>query len=210
MKIILLGAPGAGKGTISEVISEKVGIPTISTGDIIRAALKNKTELGLRAKEYVDKGALVPDEIVIDIIKERLAQSDCQNGFVLDGFPRTIVQAQTLEDMGVEIDKVLSIELPDETIKERVVGRRVCKGCGATYHVDYKPPKTQGICDRCAGEVAARADDSLETVTQRLVIFHEHTEPLKAFYKRLGRLIILDASAGTKSILPLVLRELEA
>lgn len=210
MRIILLGAPGAGKGTVSEVISEKIGMPTISTGDIIRAALKNGTPLGLRAKEYVVKGELVPDAIVIDIIRERLAASDCANGYVLDGFPRTIVQAQELEDMGIHIDKVINLEVPDEMIEERLAGRRVCKGCGTTYHVDYKPPRAEGVCDKCGGVVEARADDALETVKKRLKVYHDQTEPLKEFYGKLGRLVMIDGRDGTKAALPLILKELEA
>ncbi len=191
MKLILLGAPGAGKGTQAEKIVEKYGIPAVSTGNIIRAALKAGTEMGLKAKSFMDAGQLVPDDVVIGIIKDRLQEKDCENGFILDGFPRTIPQAQALEDMGVDIDKVLDIEVPDEKITARMSGRRVCSKCANSYHLLYKKPKTEGVCDACGGELIQRKDDAAETVQARLKEYHEMTEPLKDFYKKLGKLVIV-------------------
>ena len=188
MNLILLGAPGAGKGTQAEIICEKLSIPTISTGNIIRAALKNGTEMGLKAKSYMDAGKLVPDEIVIGIIKERLGEDDCKNGFILDGFPRTIPQAKAIDEMGINIDCVLSIEVPDEKIVARMSGRRVCASCGASYHIEYKKPEKDGICDICKGELTIRKDDAPETVLDRLHVYHEQTEPLKEYYAKTGKL----------------------
>lgn len=192
MKLILLGAPGAGKGTQAEKICEKLSIPAISTGNIIREALKNGTEMGLKAKSFIDAGQLVPDEVVIGIIKDRLAQNDCANGFILDGFPRTIPQAEALDEMGVEIDKVIDIEVPDEKITERMSGRRVCKECGASYHLVYKKPKKEGVCNLCSGELVQRKDDHPDTVLDRLKVYHEQTEPLKDFYAKKGKLRIVE------------------
>ena len=191
MKLILLGAPGAGKGTQAEIISEKYNIPTISTGNIIRAALKNGTEMGLKAKAFIDAGNLVPDEVVIGIIKERLSESDCQNGYILDGFPRTVVQAQALDDMGIEMDAVISIEVADEAIIARMGGRRVCPVCSATYHVDFKPSKDGEHCDNDGAVLTLRRDDSPEVVADRLRIYHEQTEPLKDYYASKGRMKIV-------------------
>ena len=188
MKLILLGAPGAGKGTQAEKICEKLNIPAISTGNIIRAALKNGTEMGLKAKSYMDAGQLVPDEVVIGIIKDRLKDDDCKNGFILDGFPRTIPQAQALVDMGIDIDKVIDIEVPDEKITARMSGRRVCSKCANSYHILYKKPLVEGVCDACGGELVQRKDDAPETVKARLAEYHEMTEPLKDFYQELGML----------------------
>ena len=188
MNLILLGAPGAGKGTQAEIICEKAGIPAISTGNIIRAALKNGTEMGLKAKSYMDAGKLVPDDVVIGIIKERLAEDDCQNGFILDGFPRTIPQAEALDAMGVNIDCVLSIEVPDEKIVTRMSGRRVCAACGASYHIEYKKPEVEGVCNLCGGALSIRKDDEPETVLDRLHVYHEQTEPLKGYYEKTGKL----------------------
>ena len=188
MNLILLGAPGAGKGTLAAVISEKYGIPTVSTGNIIRAALKSGTEMGKRAKEYTEKGALVPDEIVIGIIKERLAQSDCQNGFILDGFPRTIPQAEALDNMGVKVDAALLIDAADELIMGRMSGRRVCENCGASYHVVSMKPKVENVCDACGGALVTRKDDLPETVLNRLKVYHEQSEPLVDYYKAQGKL----------------------
>ena len=187
MKIILLGAPGAGKGTQAEKICERLNIPTVSTGNIIREAIKTGTEMGKKAKEHTESGKLVPDDVVIGIIKERLAEDDCKNGFILDGFPRTIPQAEALDAMGIDIDCVLSIEVPDETIVSRMSGRRVC-GCGATYHIEHKKPKNEGKCDVCGGELYCRKDDQPETVSERLRIYHEQTEPLKGYYEKSGKL----------------------
>lgn len=188
MKIIFLGAPGAGKGTQAENASAVFGIPTISTGAIIREAIKNGTEMGVKAKEYTSTGALVPDEVVIGIIKERLAQPDCADGFILDGFPRTVPQARSLDDMGVKIDRVVSIEVDDDAIVRRMSGRRSCPACGATFHIDYKPSAKGDRCDKCGEELAIRADDKPEVVLSRLKTYHETTEPLKDFYAEKGLL----------------------
>lgn len=188
MNLILMGAPGAGKGTQSEKISEKWGIPAISTGDMLRAAIKAGTELGVTAKSFMDEGKLVPDEIVIGIIKEYLTSDACKNGFILDGFPRSIPQAEALDAMGVKIDAVLSIEVADEKIVERMSGRRVC-ACGASYHTAYKPSQKEGICDKCGAELFIRKDDAPETVLNRLHTYHEVTEPLKEFYSKKGLLL---------------------
>ena len=186
MNLILLGAPGAGKGTQAEIICEKLSIPAISTGNIIREALKNGTEMGLKAKAYMDEGKLVPDDVVIGIIRERLSEDDCQNGFILDGFPRTIPQAEALDQMGIVIDRVISIEVPDDKIAARMAGRRVCLKCGASYHTEYKKPAKEGICNACGSELVQRKDDAPETVLERLHVYHEQTEPLIAYYKEAG------------------------
>ena len=188
MKLILLGAPGAGKGTQAEILCRELSIPTISTGNILRAAIKNGTPTGLKAKSYMDAGQLVPDDVVIGIIKDRLEQKDCENGFILDGFPRTIPQAKALEDMGVAIDKVIDIEVPDEKITARMSGRRVCSKCANSYHMLYKKPKMDGVCDACGGALIQRKDDAPETVQARLVEYHKMTEPLKDFYAQRGLL----------------------
>jgi adenylate kinase len=188
MNLILLGATGAGKGTQAEVISDALNIPQISTGNILREAVKNGTEYGLKAKEAMDSGALVSDEIVIGILKDRIACDDCKNGFILDGFPRTVPQAEALDAMGVTIDKVVEIFVPDETIKQRVSGRRVCSGCGATYHVDFKPSKVEGKCDKCGAETIIRKDDQPQTVLDRLDVYHKQTAPLKDYYTKQGKL----------------------
>ncbi len=192
MKIMFLGAPGAGKGTQAEIASEKFGIPAISTGAIIREAIKTGTVMGLAAKEYTEKGALVPDSVVIGIIKERLEKEDCKNGFILDGFPRTVPQAEALDEMGIELDKVVSIEVPDEKIVARMSGRRVCATCGASYHIDYKPSKDGKTCDNDGTELTLRKDDSPEVVLSRLDIYHEQTEPLKDFYLAKGKLRLVE------------------
>lgn len=205
MKLILLGAPGAGKGTQAEVISEKYAIPTISTGNMIRAALKNGTEMGLKAKSYIDAGELVPDEVVIGIVKERLTEDDCKNGFILDGFPRTIPQAEALDTMGVEIDCALSIEVADSEIVKRMSGRRVCLACGASYHTEYKKPEKEGICNVCSAELSIRKDDEPETVLNRLNVYHEQTEPLKDYYRAAGKLITVEGQEEVKDTTALVL-----
>ncbi|MBR2987237.1 MAG: adenylate kinase [Clostridia bacterium] len=191
MKIMFLGAPGAGKGTQAEHTSARLGIPAISTGAIIREAIKNETAMGLAAKAYTEKGALVPDEVVIGIIKERLEMDDCKNGYILDGFPRTVVQAEALDAMGIEMDAVISIEVPDEAIIARMGGRRVCPKCSATYHVDFKPSKDGVTCDACGEALTLRRDDSPEVVADRLRIYHEQTEPLKDYYASKGRMKIV-------------------
>ncbi len=205
MKLILLGAPGAGKGTQAEVISEKYNIPTISTGNIIRAALKNGTEMGLKAKAYIEEGKLVPDDVVIGIIRERLAESDCVDGFILDGFPRTIPQAEALDNMGIAVDAALSIEVEDSEIVKRMSGRRVCEKCGASYHTEYKKPKTEGVCNVCGGALVIRKDDEPETVLNRLSIYHEQTEPLKNYYKNVGKLLTVEGQDDVKDTTALVL-----
>ncbi len=186
MKLILLGAPGAGKGTQAEVICSTLNIPAISTGNIIREALKNGTELGLKAKSYMDAGQLVPDEVVIEIIRERLNHDDCANGFILDGFPRTVPQAEALDRMGIAIDRVVDIEVADEKITARLSGRRVCPACGASYHVDYKPSKDGENCDLCGAGLVIRKDDDPEIIKDRLKVYHEQTEPLKEYYGNKG------------------------
>lgn len=188
MRLILLGAPGAGKGTQAEILSRELSIPTISTGNILRAAMKAGTPVGVQAKSYVDAGKLVPDDIIIGIIRERLAQEDCKKGYILDGVPRTIPQAETMEEMGVEIDCALSIEISDEVIVQRMSGRRTCKDCGQTFHIVSNPPKTEGVCDACGGELHVRKDDAPETVKARLEVYHRDTEPLKLFYAQRGKL----------------------
>lgn len=209
MKLILLGAPGAGKGTQAEVVCKKLDIPNISTGNIIRESLKAQTELGKKAKSYIDAGDLVPDQIVIDIIKERLMNQDCKNGFILDGFPRTVPQAQALDNMGIEIDRVVDIEVPDEKIEYRLSGRRVCGDCGSSYHLLYKPTKLDGICDNCSGEIIQRKDDELETVKQRLKVYHDQTEPLKDYYDQRGKLFIVEGQEEIKDTTTLTLQALE-
>ena len=188
MKLILLGAPGAGKGTQADIIKKKLGIPTISTGNILRAAVKNGTPTGLQAKAYMDAGKLVPDEVIIGIINERLQEADCASGYILDGVPRTIAQAEALEKAGIVFDDVISLEISDEVIMERMSGRRVCEHCGASYHVVAVPPKVEGVCDKCGGKLVRRKDDNPETVQHRLEVYHRETEPLKEFYAQRGLL----------------------
>jgi len=209
MKLILLGAPGAGKGTQAEKIVEKYGIPAISTGNILRAAVKDGTEMGLKAKSFMDAGQLVPDEVVIGIIKDRLKEKDCENGFILDGFPRTIPQAQALEDANVEIDKVLDIEVSDEAITKRMSGRRVCAKCANSYHIEYKKPAVDGVCDACGGELIQRKDDAPETVQARLAEYHQMTEPLKDFYSNLDKLVIVEGQEEVADTTALVFAALE-
>ena len=209
MKLILLGAPGAGKGTQAEKICEKLNIPAISTGNILRAAVKDGTEMGLKAKSYMDAGQLVPDEVVIGIIKDRLNDDDCKNGFILDGFPRTIPQAQALLDSGVDIDKVIDIEVPDEAITKRMSGRRVCSKCANSYHIEYKKPTVDGICDACGGELIQRKDDAPQTVLDRLVEYHKMTEPLKDFYSNLGKLKVVEGQEEVADTTKLVFAALE-
>jgi len=189
MNLILMGAPGAGKGTQSEKISAKWNIPALSTGDMLRGAIREGTELGLKARSYMDAGNLVPDALVIDIIKEYIGSDKCKNGFILDGFPRSIPQAEALDAMGVNIDLVLSLEVEDEKIIERMSGRRICSGCGASYHIAYKPSKVENICDACGASLYTRSDDAAETVLKRLETYHNTTEPLKEFYSKKGKLV---------------------
>ena len=212
MNLILMGAPGAGKGTQSAKISEKYNIPAVATGDILRAAIKAGTELGKAAKAYIDAGQLVPDSVVIGIIKEKVATDECKNGFILDGFPRSIPQAEALDELGIKIDVVLSIEVADEKIVERMSGRRVCS-CGASYHVAYNPPKTADVCDKCGAALYVRADDAAETVKNRLDTFHAQTEPLKDFYQAKGLLVTVEGQeevADTTALVFEALRPFEA
>lgn len=204
MKLILLGAPGAGKGTQAEILSAKLNIPTISTGNILRAAIKDGTPTGLEAKRYMDEGKLVPDSVIIGIVADRLQQPDCARGFILDGVPRTIGQAGALDEAGVTFDKVLSIEISDGEIEERMSGRRVCQSCGAPYHVKAKPPKQEGVCDACGGALTQREDDKAETVRKRLEVYHAETEPLKGFYEGKGILVSVanqDTIEGTTRVI---------
>ncbi len=208
MKLILMGAPGAGKGTQSAKISEKYNIPAIATGDILRGAIKAGTELGLSAKSYIDSGKLVPDDVVIGIIKEYLSTEACKNGFILDGFPRSIPQAEALDTLGVKIDVVLSLEVADDNIIRRMSGRRVCS-CGASYHVDYIPPKVEGVCDKCGSELYVRGDDAAETVANRLKTYHAQTEPLKDFYAAKGILVTVDGQEEVEDTTALVFEALD-
>ena len=210
MKLILLGAPGAGKGTQAEVICDALKIPAISTGNILREAVKNGTKCGLEAKGFMESGQLVPDEVVIGILKDRIAEADCKNGFILDGFPRTVPQAEALEAMGVEIDKVIEIHVADETIKQRLSGRRVCEACGASYHVDFKPTKAEGVCDKCGGKTVQRKDDMPETILSRLEVYHQQTAPLKDFYQAKGKLTTVIGQDEVSDTSALTLKAVEA
>ena len=199
MKLVLLGAPGAGKGTQADILAKKLGIPTISTGNILRAAVKNQTPVGLQAKAVMDAGGLVPDEVIIGIMRERMAEADCANGYILDGMPRTLPQADALEASGIEIDVALSIEISDETIIARMSGRRSCPACGATFHTESAPPKTEGVCDVCGKPLEIRKDDLPETVKNRLAVYHRETEPLKDFYAERGKLKMVDNLPGIEA-----------
>ena len=210
MKLILLGPPGAGKGTQAEILNKKLNIPTISTGNILRAAVKNGTPVGLQAKAYMDAGKLVPDEVIIGVISERLAEADCQNGFILDGVPRTIPQAEALEKAGITFDAVVSLEISDEEIVERMGGRRVCASCGAPFHVKNLPPKVEGVCDACGAPVVQRADDKPETVRERLRVYHEQTEPLKDYYQSKGTLRSVDNQPTIEATTAVILEALES
>lgn len=209
LKMIFLGAPGAGKGTQSDIVAEKYGIPTISTGVMIREAIKNNTEMGLAAKAYTEKGALVPDEVVIGIIGERLKKDDCQNGFILDGFPRTVPQAEALDKMGVDINCVVSLEVADEKIVERMSGRRVCAKCGASYHILYNPSNDGASCDKCGETLSIRKDDAPEVVLDRLNVYHNQTEPLKDFYGKKGVLVLVEGQEEVKDTTALTLSAIE-
>ena len=210
MNLILLGAPGAGKGTQAELLVKKLSIPAISTGNMLREAMANGTELGKKAKKYMDDGLLVPDELILGIVAQRVAQPDCQKGFILDGVPRTLAQAEALEAMGVRIDHVVSIEVDDAAIEGRMTGRRVCAKCGASYHVSANPPKTEGVCDACGGELTIRKDDAPETVRKRLQVYHSTTEVLKDFYGKLGRLCIVNGSQSIEDANRDILKAIEA
>ena len=210
MNLILLGAPGAGKGTQAELLTDKLSIPAISTGNMLREAIANGTELGRQVKQYMDSGSLVPDELIMGIVVERVARPDCKNGFILDGVPRTLAQAKALEAAGVIIDHVVSIEVPDSEIEGRMTGRRVCGHCGASYHVVANPPRTEGICDLCGSELIIRKDDAPETVRHRLEVYHETTELLKDFYRSLGRLRLVNGSQSIESANEDILRAIGA
>ena len=209
MKLILLGAPGAGKGTQAEIISKKLNIPTISTGNILREAIKNGTETGLKAKSFMDAGKLVPDDVIIGIVRERVARDDCANGFILDGVPRTIPQAEALEAAGIHFDAVVSIEIDDAVIEARMTGRRVCGSCGASFHIVANPPKVDGVCDLCGAALTVRKDDAPETVQARLVEYHKMTEPLKDFYDKLGKLAVVEGQEEVADTTALVFAALE-
>ncbi len=210
MNLILLGAPGAGKGTQAEIICAKLNIPSISTGNILRAAVKEGTEMGLKAKSFMDAGALVSDEVIIGILKERLAQPDCANGFILDGGPRTIAQAEAIETMGIRIDKVLELQVEDNVIIDRMSGRRVCEKCGASYHIINKKSKVEGVCDLCGGKTVIRKDDQPATVLDRLKAYHEQTEPLVAFYRERGKLAVIPFCPSIEETTAEVMKALEA
>ena len=209
MNLILMGAPGAGKGTQAEKISERWNIPTISTGDVLRSAIREGSELGKIAAKYINDGNFVPDEIVIGIIKDYLSSEKCKNGFILDGFPRSIYQAEALDSMDVKIDAVLSLEVEDEKIVSRLGGRRLCSGCGVSYHVEYDPSKVDGVCDKCGKSLYVRADDVPETVKKRLETYHEQTEPLKSFYEKRGKLVMVEGQDSIEDTTALVYKALD-
>ncbi|MBQ7959121.1 MAG: adenylate kinase [Oscillospiraceae bacterium] len=209
MNLILLGAPGAGKGTQAEVICDNLKIPAISIGNMLREAVKNGTKSGLEAKSYMDSGALVPDEVVIGILKDRIAEDDCKEGYILDGFPRTVPQAEALDKMGVKIDMVLEIAVADEKITQRLSGRRVCEDCGNSYHTEYKPTKVEGICDKCGGKTVQRKDDAPETVLSRLETYHKQTAPLKDYYAAKGLLKTVEGQETVEETSALVLEALK-
>ena len=214
MKIIMLGAPGAGKGTQAKKIAQKYGIPHISTGDIFRANIKNGTELGKKAKTYMDQGLLVPDELTVDLVIDRVNQEDCKNGYILDGFPRTIPQAESLDaalaKMGQKVDYAINVEVPDENIINRMSGRRACVGCGATYHIKYNPPKTEDVCDACGEKLILRDDDKPEAIRHRLEVYRQETAPLIGYYKEKGNIIDIDASPSPETVLSAVLAALQS
>ena len=214
MKIIMLGAPGAGKGTQAQRIAEKYGIPHISTGDIFRANIKNGTELGKKAKAFMDQGLLVPDELTVDLVMDRISQPDCKEGYILDGFPRTIPQAEALTEAlakkGEAIDFAIDVDVPDEKIVTRMAGRRACIKCGMTYHIVYAAPKKEGICDKCGAELVLRDDDKPETVTKRLAVYHEQTAPLADYYRKAGKLFTVDGTQEISAITAQLLSILEA
>ena len=207
MKLILFGAPGAGKGTQASAINEALKIPTLSTGNIIREAISKGTEAGLQAKQYTEKGALVPDEVVVKMLSDRISRADCANGYVLDGFPRTIPQAEALDAMGITIDTVLSLEVDDSAIEERMSGRRVCP-CGESNHLKFNPPAKEGICDKCGAALVQRVDDKAETVRERLRVYHELTEPVKAFYEKRGKLVCVDGNLSVEATTQLIFKAL--
>ncbi len=206
MNLILLGAPGAGKGTQAELLTKKLGIPAISTGNMLREAMHKETQIGKMVKQYMDSGALVPDDVAITLVRERVARPDCANGFILDGVPRTINQAKLLRELGIRIDHVISIEIEDAVIEARMTGRRVCPKCGASYHISANPPKNQGVCNNCSTELVVRKDDAPETVRKRLEVFHKSTEELKDFYGPLGKLRLIDGDVPIEEANKAILR----
>ena len=209
MRLIILGAPGAGKGTQAEFICKKYNIPAVSTGNMIRKAIADGTPIGVMAKGFVESGKLVTDDVVIGILKERIAEDDCKGGFLLDGFPRTLPQAEALTEMGVEIDLLLSVEVSDAEIESRMTGRRVCPDCGATYHVQTLKPAKEGMCDKCGKDLIIRKDDAPETVKDRLKVFHDQTEPIKGFYEKLGKLVEVDGTGEVSEVTKRVFAALE-
>ncbi len=214
MKIIMLGAPGAGKGTQAKMIADRYGVPHVSTGDIFRANIKNETALGMEAKQYMDKGLLVPDELTVKILLDRVAQEDCRNGYVLDGFPRTIPQAEVLDEalaaQGERIDYAIDVDVPDENIVRRMGGRRACLSCGATYHIEHVPPKKEGVCDVCGQPLVLRDDDKPETVQNRLNVYHEQTQPLIDFYRKKGVLKTVDGTQDMNDVFAAITAVLDA
>ena len=210
MKIIMLGAPGAGKGTQAKKIAAKYGIPQISTGDIFRANIKNNTELGKKAKGYMDQGLLVPDELTLDLVMDRIAQDDAKDGYILDGFPRTIPQAEALTEAlkakGEEIDYAINVEVPDEVIVNRMAGRRACISCGGTYHIQFNPTKTEGICDNCGGKLVLRYDDTPETVKKRLEVYHNQTKPLIDYYSKVGKVVEVDGTMDMADVFAAIIK----
>jgi adenylate kinase len=206
--MILLGPPGAGKGTQAEILGKRLGVPVISTGNMLRTAVKNSTPIGLKAKSYMDAGGLVPDEVIIEMTKERLGEPDCASGYILDGMPRTLAQARALEESGVEFDAALSIEITDAEIEARMTGRRSCPECGAIYHVESNPPRDDGVCDGCGSALAVRDDDKPETVKNRLAVYHRETEPLKNFYGERGKLKTVNNAPGVETTTAVIVRAL--
>lgn len=210
MKMLFLGAPGAGKGTQAEIVSEKTGMPIIGTGNIIREAIASGSELGREFKSYTDAGKLVPDELVVSMVKDRISRDDCKNGYILDGFPRTVNQAEKFAEMGEKVDSVILLDVSDEEIVDRMTGRRVCEGCGAPYHVAHKPPKTEGICDICGKKLTVRADDAPETVLKRLEVYHDETEPLVSYYTEHGTVEKIDATMPLEEVTDAILKAIGA
>lgn len=210
MKLIMLGAPGAGKGTQAEAIAQKYNLPTISTGNLLREAIKNGTETGMKAKSFMDGGQLVPDDIVVALLKERMTDDDCKDGFILDGFPRTVAQARTLEGMDIIVDKVIDIDVMDDKIVGRLSGRRVCESCGASYHIDYKPTTVEGICNKCGGKTVLRNDDKPETVLERLRVYHNQTAPLKEYYTAQNKLFTVVGQEEIADTTTLTFKAVEA
>jgi adenylate kinase len=210
MNLILLGAPGAGKGTQAELLANELQIPTISTGNILREAIRNQTPIGQMAKNLIDNGQLVPDDVILGIVEERLAREDCKAGYILDGVPRTVAQAEALVRMGIQIDRVISIEIDDAVIVKRMTGRRVCSGCGASYHITEHPPKKDGVCDLCGQDLIIRKDDEPETVLKRLTVYHDQTAPLIGHYREFGKLVSVDGTQSVEAVTEAIINALKA